>query len=61
MVAVSNSALYLIIIGALVLAFAACALLFWRKEEGVLGDPWYAPVILIMIWVSLQHIQNLPG
>lgn len=59
MAAVSNTALYITVVGALSVAFAACCVLLWRKEEGVTGDPWYVPVILIMIWVSLQHIQNL--
>jgi len=55
----TDAQLYQIVLGSLSVAFLACAALFVRKEVNVRGDPWYAPVILIMIWVTYQHLQKV--
>ena len=57
--AISDTLLYQIVVAGLTVALAACGVLFLRKEDGVLKDPWYVPVIFIMIWVSLQHLQTV--
>lgn len=53
-----SRALYVTIIAALAVALVAGGALFYSGDEAVRADAWYLPVIFIMIWVTVRHMNT---